>query len=249
MTDEPAIYDDPAAYELAYSFRDFAAECRFLLDTATRYRGQRPASAVELMAGPAVHARHLAAEGLQTYAVDVRPGAAQYLRRVAPEVTAVLADARDFQLPQKVDLAFCPLGGFGYLLSEDDQHRALHRVADALARRGAVVLELVPGDAHRHKLERWRVERPGMSVEVEAGPSRRLSDEVYEWDLRLTWQQGDKVSWQVEAQRQRQVEAGSLERLLRDSGRFAEVQLYADYDVRRRWSGEPTVIATARLRS
>lgn len=239
-----SVYDWPAAYEIAFGFRDVEAECDFLVEVATRLRGVPPMAAVELAAGPGLHARALARRGLRTWAVDRSPGAIAYLGTVAPEVIGVEADLRDYRLPMPVDLAFCPLNGFAYLLTDEDWQAALAATARALTRRGALVIELVLDDYRRQEPQHWRAERGGVVVEVSAGPTKCTGD-WYEWELtlRVRGPEGEQV--QRTTERQRVMTAQSTEQTLRDAG-YTQIALYADYDLRRRWRGHGTLVAIGR---
>lgn len=242
------VYDDPAAYEAAYNFRDFAAECDFLCEATLRTTGRPPRSAAELGAGPACHARELARRGVTSYAVDDHPAMLAYLATVAPEVVAVPGDLRRFTLPQPVDLVFCPLATFAYLLTDDDWDAALTAARDALVDRGTLVLEFVPADSTPREVFHWQGRGPGLTVDVTAGPTTHESDEVYAWPLELRVTRGATTRHLVSTQRQRCLSAATLESALRRSRQFGAVQLYGDWSLARRWRGEPTIVAVARRR-
>lgn len=240
----PGIYDDPTAYDLAFAFRDFSRECDFLLDRAARSLGRPATSAAELGAGPARHSRELAARGLRAVAVDANPGAGAYLAAHAPELEFVLADMRQARADPPVDLVYCPLGTFAYLLDDEAMLAALGAAADSLVPRGLLCLELLPIDGHRGSETRWRAGE----VEVIAGPSRWLSNDVYEWELRLVRRHAGAVTEQSEVQRQRYLTVPRLQALLRRSERFGEVQAYAEWDSRLRWRDELSYVVCATRR-
>lgn len=233
----PGVYEWPEAYELAYAFRDVAGEVSFALELARRSLGRSAQSAVELGAGPACHARELARRGLRAVALDIEPGAADYVRSIAPEVETVTADLRAFRLAEPVDLALCPLGTFAYLLTDDDQRAALAAAHDNLTPGGLLVLELLPIDAYRGAPAGWTVCRGEREVRVEASATRWLSAEVYEWELSLTLKADGRTETVVATQRQRVVTARQAEPLLREAG-FVDIRLFADWDTRRRWRDE-----------
>jgi len=244
----PSVYDDPAAYAVAYNFRDFAAECDFLAAATLQTTGRAPRSACELGAGPACHARELARRGVRTFAVDDHPAMLRYLREHWPKVTAIEGDLRRFSLPRPVDLVFCPLATFAYLLTDEDWREALAAAHDALVERGTLVLELVPGDSAPREAMSWQSTGDGMTVDVTAGPTIVESDDVYTWELKLQVARGSGVTEYTSVQRQRRMSAAEIEAAVRGSGQFGAVQLYGDWSLGRRWRGEPTVVAVARRR-
>ena len=233
-----SCYHDPTAYDLAFAFRDFEREVDFLLSVAP------PAvtAAVELAAGSARHARALAARGVTPFAVEREPGSVAWLSAHAPEVRPVLADLRDFRLPQPVELAFCPLSGFAYLLDDDSWHAALDAVHDALTPGGALVLELAPHDARRAEADTWTMTEGDATVVAEAGACLAAAGGVFTWELRLTLRRGDGVSVSSGSERQRDVSAAQVARLLRGHGGFGPMATYDGYDRRRRYRGGPSLV-------
>ncbi|MCC7492141.1 MAG: class I SAM-dependent methyltransferase [Fimbriimonadaceae bacterium] len=242
-----SVYDDPTAYDVAYAYRDFVAEVDFLGALTLGRQGHLPRRAVELAAGPARHGRELARRGCLVWTVDHNPGAAAWLRQHAPELRPVTADLRSFTLPEPVDLAFCPLAGFAYLLDDEAWQAALAATAAALLPGGVMLLELVPGDAERVAPTSWQHRLDGLTVTATAGPLRRVG-EVYEWELHLAWSDAAGEHERVGLERQRHVPAALAERLVRRSGWFRDVRLYGDWDLRRRWRGDATVVLVASRR-
>ncbi len=241
------LFDGFAAYEVAYGFRDVGAECDFLLSLGVRRNGRPARSAVELGCGPGTHIRELSERGLKCYAVDHNPAALEHLAATAPKVVPILGDLRGFRLPEPVELAFSPLGTFAYLLTEADWQQALAAAAEALRPGGTLVLELAPGDAERRDTMRWTAYRDGWTVTASAGPSRPAADGTFFWALSLVAEGPDgRREWSID-EHQVAVSAARVEDLLADA-HFVEVELFADWDCRRRWQREETVIAVARRR-
>ena len=240
------LYEHPAAYELAFSYRDIVGECDFLADVARHSLGREAHSAVELAAGPALHARCLAARGWSVVAVERSAGAVAWLRREAPEVVAIRADLRSFTLPEPVDVAFCPLSGFAYLLTDDDWRQALDAAAAALVAGGLLVLELAPDDAERRTAERWTVTRDEVTVEAEAGPSVRVGADVFEWPLTLTLRAAGRTERYTGLQRQRAVGAAHAERLVRGHPAFGAVRCHGGYDLTSRYRRGTLVLVATR---
>lgn len=242
------VYDDPAAYAVAYNFRAYAAECDFLCAATLQTTGRPPRTAAELGAGPACHARELARRGIKAYAVDNHPAMLAYLRANVPQVTAVEGDLRSFALPQPVDLVYCPLATFAYLLTDGDWDAALAAARAALVPRGTLVLEFVPGDSAPREAMAWQASDGEVTVDVLAGPTRPADGDTYTWDLKLRITRGETITERASTQRQRRVSAAEIETGLRRAGHFGAVQLYGDWSLGRRWRGDATVVAVARRR-
>lgn len=239
-----SIYDNPEAYELAYSFRDIPGEVDFLFAACLRKLGRPPRSAVELGAGPGVHTREMARRGVKGFAVDRSRGALEYLTAKCPAIVPIEADLSSFELPAPVDLAVCPLGTFAFLPDDDAWLAGLNRAADALVPGGVLVLELVPGDSRRGEPLSWSMDDGDRSVAVTAGPTK-LEDGMYVWNLTLRYRgPGGEVEL-TDEQRQRAVGAAEARELVVRSERFSGIELFGDWDLRRRWRQDPTVVIVA----
>lgn len=172
------IYDDPWAYELACSFRDVAAEVDVLLGWCAEL-GARPASVLELAAGPAEHAREFARRGLAATALDLNPAMCAYAARAGARIEVVQDDMTRFDLGRRFDLVVTMLDSTSHLMTLDAFVAHLRRVAAHLPPGGLYVLEM------SHPRDRlgddpsvstgWTVERGGVRASVRWGePSDRL---------------------------------------------------------------------------
>ncbi|MFD0690552.1 class I SAM-dependent methyltransferase [Actinomadura fibrosa] len=180
------IYDDPWAYELACSFRDVPAEVDVLLGWCARHRPSAAGpvrTALELAAGPAEHARELAARGLAATALDLNPAMCAYAARAAKEAGVLLEVVQDdmtrFDLGRRFDLVITMLDSTSHLMTLDAFVAHLDRVAAHLAPGGLYVVEM------SHPRDRlgddpsvstgWTVERDGVQATVRWGePADRL---------------------------------------------------------------------------
>lgn len=172
------IYDDPWAYELACSFRNVAAEVDVLLGWCAE-SGARPASVLELAAGPAEHAREFARRGLAATALDLNPAMCAYAARAGARIEVVRDDMTRFDLGRRFDLVVTMLDSTSHLMTLDAFVAHLHRVAAHLSPGGLYVVEM------SHPRDRlgddpsvstgWTVERGGVRASVRWGePSDRL---------------------------------------------------------------------------
>lgn len=171
------IYDDPRAYELACAFRDVPAEVDALLRWATRHRAtDAPVRTVlELAAGPAEHARELAARAIDATALDLNPAMCAYAAERAGglPLRTVRGDMSDFRLDRRFDLIITMLDSTAHLMTLDALVAHLDRVAEHLAGDGVYVLEMShPADRLNERARAtgvWRVERDGERADVRWG--------------------------------------------------------------------------------
>jgi SAM-dependent methyltransferase len=140
------VYAASRAYELAFSYRDFAAELDALLGWATDASSTDPRSALELAAGPADHALGLAARGLDVTALDLSARmCARATERAAERglsLKVVEADMRAFNVGRAFDLIITMVDSTTHLLTLDDMLGYLGCVARHLQPGGCLVMEM-----------------------------------------------------------------------------------------------------------
>jgi hypothetical protein len=167
-----AIYDDPAAYELACAFRDVPAEVDALLRWSARH-GRTPRTVLELAAGPAEHAREFARRGLKATALDLNPAMCAYAAGREPSLAVVQADMTDFELPGRFDLIVTMLDSTAHLHTLDAMAAHLDLAAAHLADGAVYILEMShPGDRlgpEPSTSTEWTAERDGAVAEVRWG--------------------------------------------------------------------------------
>ena len=202
-------FDFPRAYEVAFSYRDVAAE----VDALLGWHGGNVASALELAAGPADHALELARRGLAASTVDINPAMCARAAERATERGLALAvtnaDMVDFDLGRRFDLVFCLIDSLAHVLDLDRLIAHLACVARHLAPGGAYVLETQhPADGFRpgtHTDTDWTVERPDVTARVRWGrgepldPLTQVTQELVTIDMRGPW--GEQRLEEVLAQR------------------------------------------------
>jgi SAM-dependent methyltransferase len=95
--------------------------------------------------GPGLHARTLAAWGLQVVGLDRNEAMLAYAARQPggdeDKLRWLAADMRGFQLDEPVDLAFCLMDSLSHLLTLDDMLAHLRAVAENVSEEGIYVLE------------------------------------------------------------------------------------------------------------
>jgi hypothetical protein len=185
------IYQQARAYDVAFGFRDIAAECNTLDALARRHTGRPAAAVLELAAGPARHAREFARRGVAATALDSMPSMRHYaLQRAAHEgvdLTAVCADMCDFQLPQRFDLAILPMDSSSYLLDNAAVLRHLACVSRHLSRRRPLCArDDAPArclqNRRRQRHSKWTAEEDGLRVEVQWGADGDAFDPIAQVD-------------------------------------------------------------------
>jgi SAM-dependent methyltransferase len=186
MSTLPEIYAAPAAYELAFGYRDFTAEVSALAGWATAVSGRPPASVLELAAGPAWHAIEFAARGLDATALDISARMCDRARERAAERGIALAvaeaDMRDFSLGRRFDLAITMLDSTTHLLELDDMVAHLSAVSRHLSDAGSYIIEMShPADyltPDRRTVTEWSVADADRRVSVRWGGSGDSIDPV-----------------------------------------------------------------------
>ncbi len=229
------IYDQARCYDVAFGFRDVAAECDSLTALATRHGGRAPATVLELAAGPARHAREFARRGAAATALDAVPAmndlARQYAQRDGVTLTTVCNDMADFQLAQRFDLAVLLMDSASYLLDNAAVLRHLDCVARHLHDGGVYVLEMshprdafgVGASAHTQ----WISEADGMRVDMRWGAEGDAFDPITQVDevtVTMAWSGPDGDGQLVERARQRRFTANEFDALVRASPDFEIVE-------------------------
>ncbi|WP_458190441.1 methyltransferase domain-containing protein [Haladaptatus sp. NG-WS-4] len=131
------LYAHPDYYEIAFDFRDVAAEVDFFESCLDRFGdGTSEADSVlEVACGPSPYLLEFDARGYEFTGLDDSPEmiahSVEKAREHDIEATFLRRDMDDFYLPEPVDFAFCALGSL-YLDSNDDLRSHLDSVVDSL---------------------------------------------------------------------------------------------------------------------
>jgi SAM-dependent methyltransferase len=146
-----AMYRKPRLYDIAFGFRDIAAECSGLLTLAARFGMRHPRSALELACGPAHHLRELARRGLTCQGIDINEEmlgyARELCRRDGVDVALRRGDMRTFDAGRKYDLVLCLFDSFAQCTTESDAVTTLRSAAAALLKGGLLFVEFThPSD-------------------------------------------------------------------------------------------------------
>ncbi|MFN3237634.1 MAG: class I SAM-dependent methyltransferase [Pseudomonadales bacterium] len=146
-------YAQPAAYDLAFSYRDYAEEVSTLIEwfTDTSESDRAPHSVLELAAGPGRHALEFSQRGIDSVALDLTPEMSRYCQALAVEGCAdlevITADMISFELNREFDLILTLINSVCHILDEEQLVRHFNAVEGHLADGGLYVIE-----ATRNKL-------------------------------------------------------------------------------------------------
>lgn len=234
-TNHRRIYDRARCYDVAFGFRDIAAECDTLAALAARHGGRAPASVLELAAGPARHAREFARRGVDATALDAVPAmlelASQHALREGVALAAVCADMTDFALARRFDLAALLMDSASYLLDNAAVLRHLACVARHLNDGALYVLEMShPRDTFgvgASNDTQWTTEAEGLRVDMGWGAPGDAFDPVTQVDevtVSMAWSGPEGDGRIVERARQRRFTANEVDALVRASGEFDLVE-------------------------
>lgn len=234
-TPHQGVYDQARVYDVAFSFRDVAAECDTLAALVQRHAGHAPAAVLELAAGPARHAREFARRGAAATALDRVPAMGAYALDRAREdgvaIEAVCADMTAFELGRRFDLALLLMDSASYLLDNDSTIAHLRAVAAHLVDGGLYVLEMShPRDAFglgASTRSEWTQEEHGWRVSTRWGAEGDDFDpiaQVEQVTATLDWTGPAGSGRLVETARQRRFTATEFDALVRAAGGFETVQ-------------------------
>lgn len=239
-----ALYAEPRIYDLAFGYRDIAAECDFVLGEVARLSGRPPAAVLELAAGPASHAIECARRGLRAACLDRSAEMASYATAKAVRAGVALdyrvGDMADFQpFGPPADAALLLLGSAAYLTDLDQALGCFASAARALAPGGVLMLEL----PHPRELfggeavtdDRWTVRDGGTRVDVRWGAADDSFDPVRQIarvTATLTVTEGSRKRVLTAAAAQRRFTVPELEAIARLSGVFSPAAWYGALDRR-----------------
>jgi SAM-dependent methyltransferase len=238
------IYDEPELYALACAYRDIPAEVTALQAWCDAHHAGPVGSVLELAAGPAEHARALAARGAEVTALDINPVMCTFARAKAAEaglrLTVVEADMRNFRLtaPGSFDLAITMLNSLCHMMTLDDLVAHLKSVAAHLADGGLYVAELAhPGDffsSEPSTSSEWATDVDGGKVTVRWGGRRDRIDpvtQVTREHVSVTFQKSDgSVRTVTDVVPNRFWTATEFEAAVRLAGGLSVVARYGDFD-------------------
>lgn len=251
---DPGPYNEPRLYDIAYGWRDFRAECEFLIGAYQRFQGRAPQSAVEVACGTGNHARMMAAMGITTIGLDRNEAMLRYARTQPggddPDVHWHSGDMRDFTLAAPVDLAFCVMDSLSHLLTLDELLAHFAAVAQNLTAGGVYIIDQshprdIFGHADPGMPAEWESEDEDGTVVVETVWGEEddpfdATTQIGHLTVTLTaYQDGATLQEIRTVVPSRLWLAGEMEAAIRLSGKFHTVARYGALSATIPWQNEP----------
>jgi SAM-dependent methyltransferase len=175
-----SIYDHPKYYEVAFSFRDIAAEVKVFQEAIRRFSWIPVKRVLEIGCGNSPHMAELSKRGFEYVGIDLNEAMLQYARRKASALDTsaelITADMTRFSLQSPVDFAYVTLGSL-YARSTAELDAHFDSVAGALKRGALYFLEgcICFHREARHS-ETWEIENDG--IRINARYTARIANTV-----------------------------------------------------------------------
>jgi len=242
MTNHKDIYKNAELYDIAFDFRDVPKECDFLTESCERFSGRKPASFLELAAGPAWHTREFARRGLDACALDLSPDMVAYgldkARQDGVKIRYECGDMVSFEIDMKFDLVAILMDSTSYLLDNESVLKHFSSVADCLNPGGVYVLEMGhPRDAFNIGKSTtgtdWEMSRDGKTVHMVWGEKDDPFDPITQQSqttvtIEVTTDEGTETIKEIATQRC--FTATEFAALVQASGRFEMVHRFGSLD-------------------
>jgi SAM-dependent methyltransferase len=127
-------------YDRIYAFKDYVGEVEKILSIVERELQTDGRQLLDVACGTGLHLEQFKgrfeAEGL-----DLSPELLEIARERNPGLLFHRADMRTFALDARYDLVTCLFSSIGYMVTLDDLHRAIGRMADHLVSGGLLLVE------------------------------------------------------------------------------------------------------------
>ena len=241
MTNHSDIYRKAELYDIAFDFRDVPKECDFLTKFCEKYSGRKPASFLELAAGPAWHTREFARRGLNACAFDLSPAMVAYglekAKKDGVKIDYECVDMVTFEIDAKFDMVAILMDSTSYLLDNESVLTHLKSVAACLNPGGIYVLEMShPRDAFnvgKSAGTDWEMTRDGKTVHMVWGQEDDPFDPITQQSqttvtVEVTTDEGTETTREIATQRC--FTANEFDALVRASDRFEMVHRFGSLD-------------------
>lgn len=140
------LYAHAYYYDILFRYKEIEKENQTLIDLYKAINHRNPNSFLDIAAGPADNAREMQKRNIKSFALDFSPEMVAYGlakgKAENTEFTYLQADMRNFELPQKVDIAAIFTISTCYMLTNEDMLLHLRTVASQLNKDGIYVLEM-----------------------------------------------------------------------------------------------------------
>jgi SAM-dependent methyltransferase len=182
MAEFRELYSMPEFYDVVFR-RPVEREVDFMTTIFERANGRLPRSVLEVACGPAYHAREFARRGIRASGFDLEPRMIDFAAKQPGARDGAssffVADMREFQTAEPVDLAFSMLDGIDSLVTTEELLAHFGCVAKSLAPGGLYLLDnMHPRDVSMLSYEPVVYEggREGIRIRVVYGVEPPLID-------------------------------------------------------------------------
>jgi SAM-dependent methyltransferase len=251
----PSPYSLPQIYDIAFDFRDVKGECDFLQNVAQEHLGRPVRSALELACGPSYHTRELARRGVISHGLDNSPEMVAYAKQlIAREKLSseiIRDDMRAFESFEQYDLCYILIASFAHLLTNRDILDNLNAVADLLTDNGLYIISTAhprdfygPDSPSDHD-QSWTSSRDGITVTTHWGGTNQQFDPLTEVDdvvISFTVETNSQTTRHDFPEKLRRLSFQTFQALVQQSGRFALVDMYGDFDRSVKISNDPASV-------
>jgi SAM-dependent methyltransferase len=232
------LYRRAEIYDIAFEFKDFAAESEFMIRCHGELRGRAATSWLEPAAGPGRHTLEMARRGLRCTALDLSAEMVAYGAGLAAREGLTIdyrqGEMVDFSVDEPVDLAAILPDSITHVLDAEMMNRNLASVADALVDGGIYIVE------HSHPADlfgdnragtEWEMTRDGLTVRVQWGSDDDPPvTQTTKTSVRLEVGDGDYSEVIGDRSRERVYTATEFAALVALNGRFDIVARYGAMD-------------------
>ena len=192
----PEFYSNAQAYDIAFSDRDFAAECNFLAYCLKTFgaaeKPEEQNSFLELACGPGRHAQEFVARGWRAVGLDLSDDMLDYARSISKPSTQCVewhaGDMCDYQLNAPVALAANLMESLSHLTSNEKVVAHLQAVSRNLIPGGIFVIEMAhPDTLWRDSLPNsWHSKSVDSTIFAGIAPTEvhvlfGAADDPYDW--------------------------------------------------------------------
>jgi len=160
------VYTNSAAYDLAFSYRDYDSDSQALLRWYKELTGRRsePERILELACGPGRMLLALCPDGSYGYGIDISEEMCQFAKQLADEsgknVCIDSGDMTEFALNKDFDLVVTMLNSISHITSAELLRRHFVCVREHLAPGGLYLIETTRNDvSSRVPDSQWSVSR------------------------------------------------------------------------------------------
>jgi len=164
------LYETPAYYALAFSYRDIAEEVDVMEDLIRRHSRRSVGRVLEVCCGHAPHMREWVGRGYEYTGIDLSPSMVAHAVACAADTGGkaeiLRADMTAFSLPRAVDFAYLPLSSL-YVRNSDELEAHFAAMANAIRPGGLYLLEwCVNFDPFVDIFDTWEVDRDGAHIDA-----------------------------------------------------------------------------------